>query len=62
MHGRDLVIGDLGHAKAFEKSSPNENSSIRSFGTSNYLAPEANDSIKTQKIDIWFVLQLIYVN
>ncbi len=62
LHGRDLVIGDLGHAKALEKSSPNENSSIRSFGTSNYLAPEANDSIKTEKIDIWFVLQLIYVN
>ena len=56
------MIGDLGHAKALEKSSPNENSSIRSFGTSNYLAPEANDSKKTEKIDIWFVLQLIYVN
>ena len=48
LHRRTLVIGDLGHAKALDS---NNSTSIRAYGTNNYLAPETYKP--TEKIDIW---------
>ena len=64
LHGRTLVIGDLGHAKELDsnhnsnhssKSNGNSSTSNRAYGTNNYLAPEASNFSKytTEKIDIW---------
>ncbi len=56
LHNRQLVIGDLGHAKELELYNLNQSDSKRTFGINNYLAPEANDihkrSIKLGKICI----------
>jgi hypothetical protein len=47
------VIGDLGHTKALNNNSSN-NSINRTFGTNNYLAPEAFEpQKKSEKMDIW---------
>ena len=58
LHGRTLVIGDLGHAKTLDShhnlnhsSKSNDLPSIRAYGTNNYLAPETYNT--TEKIDIW---------
>jgi serine/threonine protein kinase len=57
LHGKLLVIGDLGHAKALDSIQSNASNSKRTFGTNNYLAPEANNAPKrTVKMDIWFNL------
>jgi len=62
LHGRTLVIGDLGHAIALDSnhnsnhsSKSNGSTSNRAYGTNNYLAPEASNFSKytTEKIDIW---------
>ena len=52
LSGRNLVIGDFGHAiKGDEQCEEIKN---RKFGTDNYNAPEVNDeSSYTEKIDIW---------
>ena len=59
MSRRQLVIGDLGHVKDLGGDS----SSIRSnqtFGTNNYLAPEAHDLRRSNKIDIWSFGCIVY--
>ena len=49
------MIGDLGHAKYLENNSMSQTNSNRTYGTNNYLAPEANSPLReTNKIDIWF--------
>ena len=65
MDGRCLVIGDLGHVKVFQSSSGSSSSSSSSssqtFGTGNYLAPEAHDrSKRSSKIDIWSSGCIVY--
>jgi serine/threonine protein kinase len=54
-----LVIGDLGHAK---DSGANSNSikSSQAFGTNNYLAPEAHELRRSNKIDIWSFGCIVY--
>ncbi len=47
-----MVIGDLGHVKDLEVNS-NSKISNRTFGTANYLAPEAYELRRSNKIDIW---------
>jgi serine/threonine protein kinase len=47
-----LVIGDLGHAKDLGGNSRSSRSS-QAFGTNNYLAPEAHELRRSNKIDIW---------
>jgi serine/threonine protein kinase len=54
-----LVIGDLGHAKYLESSSGSSKSS-QTFGTANYLAPEAHDLRRSNKIDIWSFGCIVY--
>ena len=60
---RQLVIGDLGHAKSYLNSK--SALSRRSFGTCGYLAPEIilgtlnmNNLEISSKLDIWFVIFL----
>ena len=60
---RQLVIGDLGHAKSYINSK--SALSRRSFGTCGYLAPEIilgtlnmNNLEISSKLDIWFVIFL----
>jgi eukaryotic-like serine/threonine-protein kinase len=48
-----LVIGDLGHAKSLDTMLPNASNSNRAFGTNNYMAPEAYNTKRTIKMDIW---------
>ena len=61
MHNRQLVIGDLGHAKELELYNLNQSDSKRTFGTNNYLAPEANDIHKRSiKLDIWSFGCIVY--
>ena len=62
INSRHLVIGDLGHAKELLDVSSGENSfsSNATFGTNNYLAPEANDRRRSSKIDIWSFGCIIY--
>ena len=54
-----MVIGDLGHVKDLEIIS-NSKISNRTFGTANYLAPEANDLRRSNKIDIWSFGCIVY--
>ncbi len=56
---RQLVIGDLGHVKDLDVIS-NSKISNRTFGTANYLAPEANDLRRSNKIDIWSFGCIVY--
>ena len=61
LHNRQLVIGDLGHAKELELYNLNQSDSKRTFGTNNYLAPEANDLHKRSiKLDIWSFGCIVY--
>ncbi len=54
-----MVIGDLGHVKDLEIIS-NSKISNRTFGTANYLAPEAHDLRRSNKIDIWSFGCIVY--
>jgi serine/threonine protein kinase len=56
---RQLVIGDLGHVKDLEVIS-NSIVSNQAFGTANYLAPEAYDLRRSNKIDIWSFGCIVY--
>jgi serine/threonine protein kinase len=49
---RLLVIGDLSHSKSSISS--------QTFGTNNYLAPEAHDLRRSNKIDIWSFGCIVY--
>ena len=61
MSRRQLVIGDLGHAKDLEGSSGSGSGrSNQAFGTANYLAPEAHDLRRSNKIDIWSFGCIVY--
>ncbi len=61
MNGNNLVIGDLGHAKELNYGSSYLSSSNATFGTSNYLAPEANNRLKRSiKLDIWSFGCIVY--
>ncbi len=54
------MIGDLGHAKDSEANS-NSSKSSQTFGTNNYLAPEAYDRLRrSNKIDIWSFGCIVY--
>jgi serine/threonine protein kinase len=56
-----LVIGDLGHVKDVGGSSISSSSrSNQAFGTNNYLAPEAHDLRRSNKIDIWSFGCIVY--
>ena len=59
MSRRQLVIGDLGHVKDLEVIS-NSKISNRTFGTANYLAPEAYELRRSNKIDIWSFGCIVY--
>ncbi len=60
MSRRQLVIGDLGHVKDLEGNLSSSRSS-QTFGTANYLAPEAYDRLKrSNKIDIWSFGCIVY--
>ncbi len=54
-----MVIGDLGHVEDLEVNSKS-NRSYQAFGTNNYLAPEAYDSRRSNKIDIWSFGCIVY--
>jgi hypothetical protein len=54
-----LVIGDLGHAKDVSGNSKSSQSN-QAFGTNNYLAPEADDLRRSNKIDIWSFGCIVY--
>jgi len=56
---RQLVIGDLGHFKYFAGIS-RPNIFNQAFGTANYLAPEAHDLRRSNKIDIWSFGCIVY--
>jgi serine/threonine protein kinase len=56
---RQLVIGDLGHVKDLDVNSSSSRS-IQAFGTNNYLAPEANELRRSNKIDIWSFGCIVY--
>ena len=58
-----MVIGDLGHVKDFDNPNSGHSHSVtsnRAFGTNNYLAPEAHDLKRTNKIDIWSFGCIVY--
>ena len=58
MNGKNLVIGDLGHAKELND---NTSDSYKNFRTNNYLAPEATDQSKrSTKLDIWSYGCIVY--
>ena len=59
MSRRQLVIGDLGHVKDLEVISSSKISN-RTFGTANYLAPEAYEPRRSNKIDIWSFGCIVY--
>ncbi len=54
-----MVIGDLGHAKDMEGGSKSSRLD-QAFGTNNYLAPEAHDLRRSNKIDIWSFGCIVY--
>ena len=54
-----MVIGDLGHVKDMEGNSSSSRS-IQAFGTNNYLAPEAYELRRSNKIDIWSFGCIVY--
>ncbi len=59
MSRRQLVIGDLGHVKDLSVNSKSSRSN-QTFGTNNYLAPEAHDLKRSNKIDIWSFGCIVY--
>ena len=59
LFGRQLVIGDLGHVKDLE-GNLSASKSNQTFGTANYLAPEAHDLKRSNKIDIWSFGCIVY--
>jgi serine/threonine protein kinase len=59
LFGRQLVIGDLGHAKDLNGNAKSSRSN-QTFGTNNYLAPEAYDLRRSNKIDIWSFGCIVY--
>ncbi len=59
LSGRQLVIGDLGHVKDLGGNSRSSKSN-QTFGTANYLAPEAYDLMRSNKIDIWSFGCIVY--
>ncbi len=59
LFGRQLVIGDLGHVKDLGGNSQSSRSN-QVFGTANYLAPEAHDLRRSNKIDIWSFGCIVY--
>ncbi len=59
MSRRQLVIGDLGHVKDVGGNSKSSRSN-QTFGTNNYLAPEAHDLRRSNKIDIWSFGCIVY--
>jgi len=54
-----LVIGDLGHVKDLEGNLSSSKSN-QTFGTANYLAPEAYELRRSNKIDIWSFGCIVY--
>ena len=54
-----MVIGDLGHVKDLE-SNLDSSRSNQTFGTVNYLAPEAYELRRSNKIDIWSFGCIVY--
>ena len=54
-----MVIGDLGHFKYFAGNS-RSNMFNQTFGTANYLAPEAYELRRSNKIDIWSFGCIVY--
>ena len=54
-----MVIGDLGHVKDLGGNSSSSISN-RTFGTANYLAPEAYELRRSNKIDIWSFGCIVY--
>ena len=54
-----MVIGDLGHVKDLEIVSNTKMSNL-TFGTANYLAPEAHELRRSNKIDIWSFGCIVY--
>ncbi len=60
MSRRQLVIGDLGHVKDLSGNASRSRSN-QTFGTNNYLAPEAYDRLRrSNKIDIWSFGCIVY--
>jgi serine/threonine protein kinase len=64
LFGRQLVIGDLGHVKDMDGNLSSSRSRPiifnQAFGTANYLAPEAHDLRRSNKIDIWSFGCIVY--
>ncbi len=61
MNGNNLVIGDLGHAKELNYGSGYSSYSNNTFGTCNYIAPEANNPLRRSiKLDIWSFGCIVY--
>ena len=54
-----MVIGDLGHVKDLGGNAKSSRSN-QAFGTANYLAPEAHDLRRSNKIDIWSFGCIVY--
>ena len=54
-----MVIGDLGHVKDLE-GNLSASKSNQTFGTANYLAPEAYELRRSNKIDIWSFGCIVY--
>ncbi len=59
MSRRQLVIGDLGHVKDLGGNLSSSRSN-QTFGTANYLAPEAHDLRRSNKVDIWSFGCIVY--
>ena len=56
---RQLVIGYLGHVKDLGGNSRSSRSN-QTFGTASYLAPEAYDLRRSNKVDIWGFGCIVY--
>ncbi len=59
LFGRQLVIGDLGNVKDLSGNAKSSRSN-QTFGTANYLAPEAYDLNRSYEIDIWSFGCIVY--
>ena len=61
MSHRQLVIGDLGHLTVLGGGGAKSSRSNQTHsGTNNYLAPEAHDLRRSNKIDIWSFGCIVY--
>jgi serine/threonine protein kinase len=56
---RQLVIGDLGHVKDLSGNAKSSKTN-QSLGTANYLAPEAHELKRSNKVDIWSFGCIVY--